>query len=157
MKTFNDLIAEAQPRVTEIFPWDLESLLADDSRDTLLIDIREPAEFATAHISGAINVPRGILESAVEYDYEDTLPELVEARDREVILICRSGNRTVLAADTLQTMGFKRVVSVKTGMRGWADDDRPVVDQQGNAVDPDDAFEYFNQRPRSDQMRPAAA
>ncbi len=159
MKTFNELIADALKRITEIFPWDLETILENSAPPPLLVDIREPYEFQAGHIQGAINVPSGILETAAEEDYEDTVPELAQAREAEVILICRSGNRSVLAADTLQQMGFQRVVSVKTGMRGWSDDDRPIygleIDGKTPLIDSDLAFETFNQHPRPEQMRPS--
>ena len=76
--------------------------------DILLLDIREPYEFDAMHIKDAINVPRGVLETACDYDYEETVPELVEAREREIILICRSGKRSVLAADVMQQMGYRQ-------------------------------------------------
>ena len=57
------------------------------------------------HIKDSINVPRGILETACEYNFEETVPELVKARDKEIILVCRSGNRSVFAAEVMQQMG----------------------------------------------------
>ena len=92
MKTFNELIADSLKNVDEIFPCDLEEKLESDNKP-ILLDVREPYEFEAMHIKGALNVPRGILETACEYDYEDTVPELVEARDKEIVVICRSGNR----------------------------------------------------------------
>lgn len=155
MKSYNDLVAETQDKIQELYPWDLEPLIADQQQRPLLIDIREPDEYQSAHIQGSINVPRGILESAAEWDYEDTVPALVQARQSPVVLLCRSGNRTVLAAWTLQQMGFEQVQSLKTGLRGWSDDDRPMVDGDGKPVDPDDAYAYFNAKPKPEQMRPS--
>ena len=68
------------------------------------------------HIDGALNVPRGILETACEYDYEETLPELADARECDIVLICRSGKRSVLAADVMQQMGYKCKKCNNTGM-----------------------------------------
>ncbi len=88
--TFAKIVEETRKCVDEIFPWDLsEKLEAGD--DLLLLDVREPAEFEAMHIEGSLNVPRGILESACEYGYEETVPELVQARDRDVVVVCRSG------------------------------------------------------------------
>lgn len=151
MKTFQQLVAEALQRVEELFPWDLEEALAGDPAP-LLIDIREPYEFDAMHIEGALNVPRGILETACEYDYEETLPELADARERDVVLICRSGNRSVLAADVLQQLGYKSVKSLKTGMRGWSDYDQAMVDAQGRPVDEETAIKYFTPSLRPEQV-----
>ncbi|MEJ2142529.1 MAG: rhodanese-like domain-containing protein [Gammaproteobacteria bacterium] len=153
MKTFNELIAESLKNVDEIFPWDLEEKLESDTKP-LLLDVREPYEFDAMHINGALNVPRGILETACEYDYEDTVPELVKARDKEIVVICRSGNRSVFAAEVMQIMGYKNVASLKTGMRGWSDYEQPMVDKDGNEVDEDDAIEFFTTHLRPEQMSP---
>ncbi len=151
MKTFEQLIDEALESVEEIFPWDLADAI-EQKTDALLLDVREPYEFEAMHINGAINVPRGILETACEYDYEETVPELVEAREREIIVICRSGKRSVLAARVMQQMGYKNVKSLKTGMRGWSDDDQDMVDIHGNLVSEDAAIAYFTPVLRPDQM-----
>ena len=153
MKTFNELIADSLKNVDEIFPWDLEEKLASDIKP-ILLDVREPYEFDAMHIQGALNVPRGILETACEYDYEDTVPELVEARDKEIVIICRSGNRSVFAAEVMQQLGYKNVVSLKTGMRGWSDYEQPMIDKDNNEVDEDDAIEFFTTRLRPEQMSP---
>ncbi|MEN8802782.1 MAG: rhodanese-like domain-containing protein, partial [Thiogranum sp.] len=120
--------------------------------DILLLDIREPYEFDAMHIKDAINVPRGVLETACDYDYEETVPELVESREREIIVICRSGKRSILAADVMQQMGYTKVRSLKTGMRGWSDYEQAMVDRDGNAVDEDAAIEYFTPRLRPEQL-----
>ncbi len=153
MKTLKDLVEDILPQIKELFPWDLEEHIAEN-KDILLVDITEPREFNILHIEGSINVPRGILEASADWNYEDTLPELAAARDREVVLICRSGNRSALAAFTLQIMGFKSVTSLKTGLRGWNDFELPLVDGDGNPVDIDDADDYFSKGPRPDQMEP---
>ena len=154
MKTLKDLVEDILPQIKELFPWDLEEHIAEN-KDILLVDITEPRDFNILHIEGSINVPRGILEASADWNYEDTLPELAAARDREVVLICRSGNRSALAAFTLQIMGFKSVTSLKTGLRGWNDFELPLVNGDGNPVDIDDADDYFSKGPRPDQMEPS--
>lgn len=155
MKHFNDLIAEALPEVEELFPWDLEEELQEKD-DLILLDVREPGEFEALHIDGSLNVPRGILESACDWDYDETEPELAGGREREIIVICRSGNRSVLAAQTMQRMGFKHVISLKTGIRGWNDFEQPLYDAEGSQVDIDDADEILASKIRDDQRRPEA-
>ena len=150
MKRFTELVAETAERVTELFPWDLEEILQE--REVMLLDVREPAEFEAMHIAGSINVPRGVLETACEYDYEETVPELVAARDKEIIVICRSGNRSVFVCDVMQQMGYRKVSSLKTGLRGWADYEQPMVNARGEAVSEDDADEFFTPNLRPEQL-----
>jgi len=154
MKTFNDLISEALQQIDEIFPWDLEQKLALDSKP-MIVDIREPDEFNAMHIEGSIFAPRGILETACEWDYDETIPVLVQARDKEVIVVCRSGNRSALGALTMKWLGYQKVFSLKTGVRGWNDYDQPLIDRDGHIVDPDYAEEFLEGLPSEEQRTPA--
>lgn len=153
MKRFTQLIQECLQRVEEIFPWDLEEMLKEDNKP-LLIDVREPKEFEAMHIYNSINVPRGILETSCEYDFDDTIPELVEARNKDVIVICRSGNRSIFAADVMQQMGYQKVVSLKTGLRGWNDSELPLISINDENINIDDAEEYFQPNLRPEQYAP---
>ena len=153
MKHFTDLVAECLPHIKELFPWDLDQLLKERT-DVLLLDTREPYEFEAARIDGSLNVPRGILEAACEYGYEDTVPELVQARTRPVVVICRSGNRSALAAWVMQQMGYQDVYSLKTGLRGWNDYELPLVKGDGEPLDVDSADEFFTTRLHPDQVAP---
>ena len=152
-KTYKNLVSECLPHIQEIFPWDLLEKLAQQE-PLLLVDINELDEYNRVHIANSINVPRGILESACDYEYDETVPELAKSRDTEIILICRSGNRSALAAFSMQQMGFTNVCSLKTGLRGWNDYDSPLVDAQGKEVDPDVAEDYFTTHLRPDQLPP---
>ncbi|OGT22773.1 MAG: sulfurtransferase, partial [Gallionellales bacterium RIFOXYB12_FULL_54_9] len=120
MQRYSDLVADALTRVKEIQPWDLSRILAA-GETPLLLDVREPAEFSALRIPGSINVPRGVLEQSCEWDFDETVPELVTGRCRDIVVICRSGYRSALVADVMQLMGFTRVVSLRTGVRGWND------------------------------------
>lgn len=153
MKTYQQLIEECLENISEIFPWDLEEKLQSDDKP-ILLDIREPEEYKEMHLKDSINVPRGILEQSCEWDFEETIPELVRARDREIVIICRSGNRSVLAAYTLQQMGYQNVSSLKTGLRGWTDYEQPLVKNNNQQVDIDDADEYFTNKVKPEQQRP---
>jgi rhodanese-related sulfurtransferase len=154
MKRYADLLAEALARVREIMPWDLRDRLAA-AGDLIVLDVREPAEFEAAHIAGSINVPRGVLEQACEWDFDETVPELAAGRDRPIVVVCRSGHRSVLAADVLQTLGFTDVVSLKTGVRGWNDFEQPLVNAAGAPIDTDSAERLLAPRVRPEQRRPA--
>jgi rhodanese-related sulfurtransferase len=153
MKNFLELIRSCLTDVREIMPWDLEERLQENP-DLMIVDVREPAEFDAMHIRGSINVPRGILESACEWDYEETVPELVKSREREVVVVCRSGYRSVLAAHSMQVLGYQNVASLQTGLRGWKDYDQPLEDGEGRDIDLDDADVYFTPQIRPEQQRP---
>ena len=154
-KTFKMMIAEQLPKIQELFPWDIEEFL-QQSPETLIVDIRESEEVATGAIKESIHVPRGILESACDWGYSDTVPALVQARDKPVVLVCRSGNRSALAAYTLQLMGYTQVYSLKTGIRGWNDDELPLYDNDGQQVDVDVTEALLSPPVRADQLGPAS-
>ncbi len=153
MKRYADFLADAARRVPEIQPWDLDRLLAQEPAP-LLLDVREAVEFARARIAGSVNVPRGVLEQACEWDFDETVPELAGRRVGKVVVVCRSGNRSLLAADVLRQMGFDDVVSLKTGVRGWNDFERPLVDADGRPVDGDAAERLLAPALRPEQRRP---
>ncbi len=142
-----------QNRVNEIMPWDLAEML--ETKALLLLDVREPYEFNLAHIKNSLNIPRGVLESACDYEYEETEPRLVTAREQDIVVICRSGYRSVLACSNMQLMGFRSVVSLKTGIKGWNDYDQPLFDAHDDELDGDDAWVLLNQPIRKEQRAPS--
>jgi glyoxylase-like metal-dependent hydrolase (beta-lactamase superfamily II)/rhodanese-related sulfurtransferase len=77
--------------------------------EAVLVDVREPEEFANGHVPGARNVPQA--------DLATRLSEV--PRDRPVYVICQGGLRSLRAAQFLRQMGFSDVVSVKGGTEGW--------------------------------------
>lgn len=153
MKRYTDLIADALTRVTEIMPWDLGKQLAA-GKELVLLDVREPAEFAVLHIPGSLNVPRGILEQSCEWGFDETVPLLAAGRELDIVVVCRSGYRSALAADVMQKMGYTGVVSLKTGVRGWNDFEQPLEDGAGKPVDADTAEELLSPRLRPEQRDP---
>jgi phage shock protein E len=74
---------------------------AATAAQTLYVDVRTPQEFAGGHIAGALNIPLEQLESRWK--------ELLPARDKPVVLYCRSGRRSQLALDMLTPRGFSRL------------------------------------------------
>ncbi len=153
MKNYDELVADALTRIREITPWDAGRRF-NAGEIPLLLDVREPGEFAALRIPGSINVPRGVLEQSCEWDYDETVPELVQGRGREILVICRSGRRSALAVDVLQQMGFTAVTSLKLGIRGWNDAELPLENAAGELVDPDTGDELLAPRVRPEQRRP---
>lgn len=153
MQNYADLVTDALTRVNEIMPWDLDQMLSA-GQQPILLDVREPAEFALLHLPGSINVPRGVLEQSCEWDYDETVPALATGRAREIVVICRTGKRSALAADVMLRMGFSQVVSLKTGVRGWIDYEQPVIDAHGNVLDADAADPLLVSLLRPEQRTP---
>ncbi len=153
-ETYKSLAAKAAAEVRELLPWDLDRLQRNEPR-LLVLDVRERSEFEQAHIKGSLNVPRGILEAACEYDYAETEPELVTARNRPVVVVCRSGNRSVFAALVMQQLGYEDVASLKLGIKGWNDGDLPLVDCRGVTVDGDDAAHLIEPKIAPEQRDPS--
>lgn len=126
MKTVQDLVAAAKVRIREIDHTELESLLA---KGVPLVDVREPGEFAEGRIPGAVNIPRGVLE--FEVDGHPAVNCIKDAalshRNAPVVLSCRSGARSALAAAALKELGFAEPLSLAGGFMGWSNAGKPVA------------------------------
>ena len=151
--TYKDLVEEITPQINECFPWDVEERL-EAGEDILFLDVRENQEYDTMHIENSLHVPRGILETAVEWDHEETEPDLVRARDRQIVVVCRSGSRSVFAAYTLMQLGYKHVTSLKTGLRGWNEYNLPLVNMEDNEVAAELGDLYFANKLLDYQRKP---
>ncbi len=102
--------------LSNLTPIEIRDALAARS-DVMLVDVREPGEYAVAHIDGATLIPLRTLPQQL-----DALP-----RDREIILHCHHGMRSEMAGDFLLTQGFSRVSHMVGGIDRWSDDVDPAV------------------------------
>jgi rhodanese-related sulfurtransferase len=153
MDAYQQLVQNALKSVKEVFPWDLEDEIKNN-QSLILLDIREADEFAMMHIKNSLHVPRGVLESACVWNYDDTIPILAESRNQNIVTICRSGNRSVLAAQTMQLIGFRNVRSLKLGIKGWNDNDIEMIDNQDNSINIDKADKWLNKAVSKDKLTP---
>lgn len=126
-KTFQQLCDDAKTRVQEISCADLACKLESDDRDWVLIDVRENDEFRGGHLPEARGIGRGVLE----YHIADEVPDT----ETEIVLYCRGGNRSALAADALQTMGYTRVRSLRGGWREWTQDKARPTSSEGEPIE----------------------
>lgn len=94
----------------EITPTDLKARIAA-GENLILLDVRQPEEHAEVHIPNSILIPLGELEERID--------ELEEYRDKELIIYCRSGNRSGQACMFLNMMGFENTVNLRGGMLSW--------------------------------------
>ena len=122
----NDLVAAARGRIQEISPVELASATVGDR---VLIDVREPGEYALGHLPGAINLPRGVLEFRIEAHpaLACVASESLSARTRPLLVYCLTGGRSALAADSLQQLGFSQVSSLAGGINAWREAGQPVT------------------------------
>ncbi|HET7036828.1 MAG TPA: MBL fold metallo-hydrolase [Thermomicrobiaceae bacterium] len=112
----------SSPEVEEV---DIEALetMPDDA---VVLDVREPEEYAEAHVPGALSLPQG--------DLALRLDEV--SRDHPIYTICRSGARSLRAAQFLKQAGYQSVVSVRGGTEAWQASGRPVESEQHEAGAP---------------------
>jgi len=83
--------------------------LIDKGEKMVLLDVREPYEYKQSHIEGSMLIPLGSLSQNL-----DKLD-----KDDKIIVICRSGNRSVTASKILINNGFNNVSNMLGGMLGW--------------------------------------
>jgi rhodanese-related sulfurtransferase len=108
-RTATDLINDAKSRIREVSVAEVQEM-QDQGQPVVYLDVREQNEWNQGHLPRATLIPRGILESSIE----QRVP-----RDSAVVIYCASGNRSALAADTLQQMGYTHVASMAGGIRAW--------------------------------------
>ena len=119
-QTIQQLLAEAKSHIREINADELRALQA---RGVPVVDVREPAEYAAGRIPGASNIPRGVLEFEVDGHpaVNCTRDPALAHRDQPIVLYCRSGGRSALAAEALQRLGFAEPLSLAGGYLGWTE------------------------------------
>lgn len=118
MSTFEEIISRARAQVPERDVHEASAEL-EAPASPLLFDVREKYEWDEGHIPGARHVPRGYLELRIEQAAPD--------RTAPILLYCAGGTRSVLAARTLQDMGYENVQSLKGGFTAWKDAGLPFV------------------------------
>jgi rhodanese-related sulfurtransferase len=99
--------------------------LRDLAGDFMLIDVREPTEYAASHVAGAINIPQAELASRI-----DDIP-----RDTLILTICQAGSRSFWSAQFLAQHGISQVRSVHGGTQAWSEANYPI-DSEAHAPHP---------------------
>src|SRR5438105_11188437 len=134
MASGSELIRTIKEQIREVDPREVhDAVMNGNGRGPLLVDVREQHEFEEAHIPGAIHVPRGHLESRIEGKVGD--------KHGPVVLYCASGQRSALAAHTLQSLlGYDDVASMTGGITLWKD--RGFEVETPRALDADQKNRY---------------
>jgi rhodanese-related sulfurtransferase len=112
------MVDDAKTRVRETTVHKVKARM-DRGEKFVLVDVREESEFAKDHLPGAIHLGKGVIER----DIEARVPDL----NTEMVLYCGGGFRSALAADNLQKMGYKNVISMDGGIRDWREKGYPLT------------------------------
>ena len=115
-------LAAAAAGPASIEPKALGERIAWADPSLLVLDVRTPEEYAAGHLPGAINIPHG--------DLAGRIGELGQARDRDIVVYCRSGARAGKALDVLGEAGFTRLFHLNGDYTRWTEEKRPVVAAQ---------------------------
>src|SRR5262245_39576600 len=113
---FKKLAEDAKAHIREV---SASQAAQEQTAGALLIDVREPEEFAKQHAVGAVHLSRGTLELKIEDQVPDTAAP--------IICYCGGGSRSALAAESLQRMGYSNVASLAGGFKAWKDQDLPIA------------------------------
>jgi rhodanese-related sulfurtransferase len=112
-------VSAPAPAAVAVTPMSQEALLEHQSSHPdhlFVLDVRTPQEYAEGHVPGAVNVPQEQLAS-----------RLAEVpKDKDVVIYCRSGRRSALAADVLAANGYSRLSHLEGDMNAWVAKGRPV-------------------------------
>ena len=136
-RPLNITAIEATNRGTADLPWamlttdhDVPEVTVDEVESrpdgTVLLDVREPHEYAAGHIAGAINLPQADLATRLE-----ELP-----RDRKLLVVCQAGMRSRRAAQFLSQVGFDDIASVRGGTGEWISSGRPIAYGEATSTGP---------------------
>ena len=116
-------VGTAQKHVRTISMDEYRTLVGNPG-SALIVDVREPQEYAAGHVPRAINIPRGLIESQI-WNHVGS-PDKAD-KERPIILQCQSGKRATLASQTLQELGFTHTTAVIMNLGDWQKAGNPFV------------------------------
>ncbi len=114
-KEFLEIAEDARSRVKEI---SVEETLEKVKNGANLIDVREDNEWNDGYATGATHIGRGVIERDIVGKFPN--------KNAELILYCGGGYRSALAADNLQKMGYRNVLSMAGGWTAWKEANAPT-------------------------------
>lgn len=132
--TLAGMIATARGAVREVPPAEASEAL-DSGAVGLVLDVREPQEFSDGHVPDAVNIPRGLLEVQADPASPAANAALNAERSGRILVYCTKapGPRSLLAAQTLASMGYERVEVLGGGLMAWDAAGLPVEREPGAA------------------------
>ncbi len=120
---FLKLVEQERPNVKEVTVEQARERLARNPQ-ALLMDVREDSEWSKGHATQAIHLGKGVLERDLE--------EMVPDQNREIIMYCGGGYRSVLTASVAQKMGYRNVYSLIGGYRALVQAQWPMSSTGGS-------------------------
>jgi rhodanese-related sulfurtransferase len=115
----DDLVNSALSKVHVLEPAELQALMESDEIYTI-IDVRQENEHYPGFIPGAVNIPRGVLEFQIgDEEFWNEVGLYVPEKEEKIILYCKKGQRSILAAQSLEMLGYKNVYVLDKGYKNW--------------------------------------
>lgn len=115
---FLNLVSDTTHDVSQIEVDHAKSLI--DTKETILVDVRETEEWDDGYIPNAIHLSKGVIERDIE--------KVIPNKESELILYCRGGYRSLLAAHNIKQMGYKNVHSMTGGITAWISAGYPIAE-----------------------------
>jgi rhodanese-related sulfurtransferase len=115
---------QAAPKPVRTIGMEEYRKVVENPGSALIIDVREPQEYAAGHVPGAINIPRGVIDSQI-WNHVGSAEKA--DRERPIVLQCQSGKRATLAAQTLGELGFTQTSAVIMNLDDWKQSGNPFV------------------------------
>jgi rhodanese-related sulfurtransferase len=112
------MLALADTPTAKIAPDQLVDRIEKQDPNLVILDVRTPEEFAAGHVPGARNIPHDQLPNR--------LAEITGAKEKDVVVYCRSGKRAAVAEETLTSNGFKRLLHLDGDMIKWQEEKRAL-------------------------------
>src|SRR6188472_1899612 len=122
--------AQTKQQIEEIEPF--EAAAEIEGGDVVLVDTREPHEYAEAHLENGRLVPPGLLGDEIAASAPD--------KSARTIIYCRSGNRSYKAAEQMERLGYQDVASMAGGILAWQEQGLPVVAASGMTAEQRDRY-----------------
>jgi len=116
--TPHELVIEAKSHIKEIT---IDGAVQEAANGTMILDVREPFEFEAGRIANSINIPRGLLE------FKTLDHPALAAKDVKIVIYCRTGGRSALAAYNLVRLGYTGVMSMDGGVEAWGKQGHALV------------------------------
>jgi len=117
-KPVSQLLAEAAAKVAFVSLDELAARIGGNSRDMVILDLREKEAFEAGHIPGAVHLPRGQIELRVNTELPDPTAK--------ILTCCEFGKISTLAAATLRELGYLRATALEGGIKAWREAGHPL-------------------------------
>ena len=121
-KTFRQILGEVKPLITEVTVEQVKKNM-DASKEFVLLDVRDPDEYAAGHLPKAVNISRGKLEFMIG--------RLYPTKNTEMVLYCRTGARSALCTKTLMDMGYTNVKNLNGAFKAWRESGHSIYNRHG--------------------------